>query len=105
MKALLAWVGATAMVTAATASERVLAEATQPIGGTGEGIVLAGVSYVGWFNVDLDPWPAIRLTTAARKGQIIVFEHKVFLAMSPFTRLTLDALSEALYSKKTGSEP
>lgn len=42
--------------------------------------------------------PALRATTAARKGQIVVFEHKVFLAMSPFTRLMLDALGDALYS-------
>ena len=41
--------------------------------------------------------PAIRLTTAARKGQILVFENHVFLPMSPFTVLLLDALSESIY--------
>jgi len=48
----------------ANASERVLAEVTQPIGGSGEGILLANVSYVDWFNRELDPWPSVRLTTA-----------------------------------------
>ncbi|PYS26521.1 MAG: hypothetical protein DMG11_19615 [Acidobacteria bacterium] len=41
--------------------------------------------------------PAIALTTAARKGQVLVLENNVFLPMSPFTRLFLDVLSEALY--------
>jgi iron complex transport system substrate-binding protein len=41
--------------------------------------------------------PAIQLTTAAQKGQILVFENHVFLPMSPFTVLLLDAMSEALY--------
>jgi iron complex transport system substrate-binding protein len=42
--------------------------------------------------------PAVQLTTAARKGQILVFENHVFLPMSPFTVLLLDALSESIYS-------
>lgn len=41
--------------------------------------------------------PAVRLTTAARKGQILVLENHVFLPMSPFTVLLLDALSESIY--------
>ena len=45
--------------------------------------------------------PAISLTTAAKKGQVLVFENNIFLPMSPFTALFLDALGEALYSPKT----
>ena len=41
--------------------------------------------------------PAVQLTTAARKGQILVLENHVFLPMSPFTVLLLDALSESIY--------
>jgi cobalamin transport system substrate-binding protein len=41
--------------------------------------------------------PAVQLTTAARKGQILVLENHVFLPMSPFTALLLDALSESIY--------
>jgi len=41
--------------------------------------------------------PAVQLTTAARKGQILVLESHVFLPMSPFTVLLLDALSESIY--------
>jgi ABC-type Fe3+-hydroxamate transport system substrate-binding protein len=43
--------------------------------------------------------PAFALTTAARKRQILIVEHNVFLPMSPFTALLLDALSQALYPK------
>jgi iron complex transport system substrate-binding protein len=42
--------------------------------------------------------PAVQLTAAAQKGQILVFENHVFLPMSPFTVLLLDALSESIYS-------
>jgi len=45
--------------------------------------------------------PAVQLTTAARKGQILVFENHVFLPMSPFTVLLLDALSESIYPATT----
>ncbi len=48
--------------------------------------------------------PAIRLTTAARKGQILIFENHVFLPMSPFTVLLLDAMSEAIYSESPKAE-
>ena len=44
---------------------------------------------------------AVQLTTAARKGQILVFENHVFLPMSPFTILLLDALSESIYPATT----
>jgi iron complex transport system substrate-binding protein len=41
--------------------------------------------------------PAIAPTIAGRKGQIVVFDNNVFLPMSPFTTLLLDALGDALY--------
>src|SRR5262245_18275112 len=47
--------------------------------------------------------PALGLTTAAKEGQILVFEDHIFLPMSPFTALLLDALSEALYANKNGA--
>jgi iron complex transport system substrate-binding protein len=47
--------------------------------------------------------PAVRLTTAARRGQILVFENHVFLPMSPFTVLLLDAMSAAIYPAAPGS--
>jgi iron complex transport system substrate-binding protein len=45
--------------------------------------------------------PAIAQTTAARKGQIVVFDNNVFLPLSPFTTLLIDALGDALYAKKS----
>lgn len=41
--------------------------------------------------------PAIALTQAARNGRILVFDQHVFLPMSPYTRLILDVLGDALY--------
>lgn len=41
--------------------------------------------------------PAIGTTTAAEKGQILVLDNNVFLPMSPFTTLLIEALSRALY--------
>ncbi|MGA7234669.1 MAG: ABC transporter substrate-binding protein [Bryobacteraceae bacterium] len=41
--------------------------------------------------------PGISLTQAARNGHVLVFEQHVFLPMSPFTRLIMNALAEALY--------
>jgi iron complex transport system substrate-binding protein len=41
--------------------------------------------------------PGISLTQAARNGHILVFEKHVFLPMSPFARLFVTALAEALY--------
>lgn len=44
--------------------------------------------------------PAIRLTTAARKGQILVLDMNVFLPRSPFTTLILEALGDAFWGKE-----
>jgi len=41
--------------------------------------------------------PAIGATTAARRGQIVVFEHHVFLALSPMTARFVEALADVLY--------
>jgi len=41
--------------------------------------------------------PAISLTQAARNGHIVVLEYNVFLPLSPFTRLLVAAMAEALY--------
>jgi iron complex transport system substrate-binding protein len=41
--------------------------------------------------------PGIALTQAARNGHIVVLEQTVFLPRSPFTRLLVTALAEALY--------
>lgn len=45
----------------------------------------------------LEDHPAIGATTAARRGQIVVFEHHVFLALSPMTARFVEALADALY--------
>src|SRR5262249_7578379 len=45
--------------------------------------------------------PAISLTKAARNGHIAVFEYNIFLPLSPFTRLLVTAMAEAL----SGSQP
>jgi iron complex transport system substrate-binding protein len=41
--------------------------------------------------------PEVSLTQAAKQGHIVVFENNIFLPMSPFTRLFVSALAEALY--------
>ena len=41
--------------------------------------------------------PAIAGTTAAARGQIVVLEQHVFLPLSPYTTLLLDALADAFY--------
>ncbi len=41
--------------------------------------------------------PAIGATTAARRGQVVVFEHHVFLPLSPLTARFVEALAETLY--------
>jgi iron complex transport system substrate-binding protein len=41
--------------------------------------------------------PAIGSTAAARRGQIVVFENHVFLALSPLTARFVEELAEALY--------
>jgi iron complex transport system substrate-binding protein len=45
--------------------------------------------------------PAIAQTTAARKGQVVVLDNNVFLPMSPFTTLLIEALSETIYATKS----
>jgi ABC-type hemin transport system substrate-binding protein len=41
----------------------------------------------------------IAATTAAKRGQIVVLEHQVFLPMSQLTAGLVEALSAALYGK------
>lgn len=41
--------------------------------------------------------PGISLTQAARNGHVLVYEQHIFLPMSPFTRLFVATLAEALY--------
>jgi iron complex transport system substrate-binding protein len=47
--------------------------------------------------------PAISQTTAARSGHVLVLDNNVFLAMSPFTTLILEALGDAFYGPQTGA--
>ena len=42
--------------------------------------------------------PAISLTQAARNGHIVVLENHVFLPMSPYSTLLVQAMAEAIYS-------
>jgi iron complex transport system substrate-binding protein len=42
--------------------------------------------------------PAIAGTDAAKRGQILVVEHHVFLPLSPYTSLLIDALADAFYA-------
>jgi iron complex transport system substrate-binding protein len=49
--------------------------------------------------------PAISLTQAARDGHIVVLENRVFLPMSPYTALLVQAMAEAIYGNSpSGSE-
>ena len=48
--------------------------------------------------------PAIRATTAAQRGQIVILENRVFLPISPFTALILEALGDALYRNNPPKE-
>lgn len=41
--------------------------------------------------------PAIAATTAAKRGQIVIFENRVFLPLSPFSARFVAALSRAFY--------
>lgn len=43
--------------------------------------------------------PGLAATPAAQSGRIVVLENRVFLSMSPFVRLFMDRLGEALYGK------
>jgi iron complex transport system substrate-binding protein len=45
--------------------------------------------------------PAIGATTAARRGQVVVFEHHVFLPLSPLTARFVEALAEAFYGGRS----
>lgn len=65
MKVLCACICVATLAATANASERMLVEVTQPVEGSGAGLLLADVCYLDWFNSELDPWPSIRLTTAA----------------------------------------
>jgi iron complex transport system substrate-binding protein len=52
---------------------------------------------------DLLADPAISLTQAARNGHIVVLENNVFLPMSPYTRLLVKAIADALYGGPNGA--
>jgi iron complex transport system substrate-binding protein len=41
--------------------------------------------------------PAIAVTQAAARGQLVVLDQRVFLPLSPFTRRLVEALADALY--------
>ncbi len=41
--------------------------------------------------------PAIGATSAAQQGRIVVLEYRVFLPLSPYTTLLVEALADALY--------
>lgn len=43
--------------------------------------------------------PAIGATSAAEHGHIVVLEYRVFLPLSPYTALLVEALADALYGK------
>jgi iron complex transport system substrate-binding protein len=44
--------------------------------------------------------PAISLTKAARTGHVLVLENRIFLPLSPYTTLLVDAMADALYGSK-----
>jgi ABC-type hemin transport system substrate-binding protein len=44
--------------------------------------------------------PAISITKAARNGHILVLENHIFLPLSPYTTLLVDAMANALYGSK-----
>ncbi len=43
--------------------------------------------------------PAIALTQAARNGHIVVIDNRVFLPMSPYTSILVQAMAEAIYGR------
>ena len=49
--------------------------------------------------------PAVAITSAAQNGRIIVLENNVFMPMSPYTRLVLDAIGNALYGPPPVQKP
>ncbi len=55
---------------------------------------------------DLMADPAISLTQAARNGHIIVLDNRVFLPMSPYTSIFVQAIADAVYGdENTGDKP
>jgi ABC-type hemin transport system substrate-binding protein len=61
--------------------------------------IVAGADrgFVDQVGTKLRAHPAIGATTAARRGQIVVFENHIFLPLSPFTARFVEALADALY--------
>src|ERR1700721_2600615 len=50
--------------------------------------------------------PAISLTQAARNGHIVVLDNRVFLPMSPYTSIFVQAIAEAVYGgEHAGAHP
>jgi iron complex transport system substrate-binding protein len=50
--------------------------------------------------------PAISLTQAARNGHIVVLDNRIFLPMSPYTLIFVQAIAEAIYGRKhAGDKP
>ncbi|MFZ0300153.1 MAG: ABC transporter substrate-binding protein [Candidatus Sulfotelmatobacter sp.] len=50
--------------------------------------------------------PAISLTQAARNGHIVVVDNRVFLPMSPYTSIFVQAIADAIYGReRTGEQP
>jgi iron complex transport system substrate-binding protein len=43
--------------------------------------------------------PALAVTQAAARKQIVVLEHRVFLPLSPYTTLLIEAMADALYPR------
>lgn len=44
--------------------------------------------------------PSIAATTAAKRGQILIYEYRIFLPLSPSVATFVDALSRALYEER-----
>jgi iron complex transport system substrate-binding protein len=44
--------------------------------------------------------PAISLTQAARNGHIVVIDNRVFLPMSPYTSILVQAMADAIYGQQ-----
>jgi iron complex transport system substrate-binding protein len=49
--------------------------------------------------------PAISLTAAAQNGHVVVLENNVFMPISPYTTLVLDAIGNALYGPSSEVKP
>ena len=49
--------------------------------------------------------PAVALTAAAQNGHIVVLENNVFMPMSPYTTLVLEAIGNALYGFPPDEKP